>query len=501
MHQDDEPNKSHAAGEDSAGGDDPGRVLSRRQFLKIAGMAGATVGMAGGLGGLLAGCAEEAETTTTAGPTTTAAATTTTAGATTTIAPVTTTTAAAGPQKGTPIKLGVVAPKTGGLAFFSIASDWWLDLAKNALKDGIIAGDKKLRNIEFLIEDSQSDTARAAQVAAGLISDRKVNLIMSFGSPDTVVPVSDQAEALGCPSIGTNCPWQSFTEGRGMPKEGFKWTYLFGLGSEQTMINFTEMFDQVPNNKVVGMLFANDIDAQGWMAENAAPKILGDKGYKLVVPSFYPPGAEDFTQQISMFKKEGCDIVCGTNNPPEFTNFWKQCYQQGFRPKLVSSGKCLLFPETLQAFGEIGYGLIGEVAFHPVSWPFVDAITGMDCAELAADYEAKTGNQWTQVIGTYTNAQWAVDVFKRATDPEDPESVVQAIRTTKLETVHGQIDYTAPLDTSVESLRPSPNICKQCYAGGQWVRGDKYPFDLVVCSVAQAPGCKVQAKTQPMQYT
>ena len=47
-------------------------ALSRREFLKVAGIAGATIGVAGGLGGLVAACGGTEETTTTAGPTTTA---------------------------------------------------------------------------------------------------------------------------------------------------------------------------------------------------------------------------------------------------------------------------------------------------------------------------------------------------------------------------------------------------------------------------------------------
>ena len=52
--------------------------VSRREFFKIAGVAGAALGMGAGLGGLVAACGEEAETTTTAGATTTAAAASTT---------------------------------------------------------------------------------------------------------------------------------------------------------------------------------------------------------------------------------------------------------------------------------------------------------------------------------------------------------------------------------------------------------------------------------------
>ena len=41
--------------------------VSRRDFLKIAGITGATIGVAGGLGGILAACGGDEETTTTDG--------------------------------------------------------------------------------------------------------------------------------------------------------------------------------------------------------------------------------------------------------------------------------------------------------------------------------------------------------------------------------------------------------------------------------------------------
>jgi ribose transport system substrate-binding protein len=77
------------------------RSLSRRDFLKMAGIAGATVGVGASLSGLVAACGGTEATTTTAAPATTttaAAATTTTAaaaGTTTTAAAAGTTTTAA----------------------------------------------------------------------------------------------------------------------------------------------------------------------------------------------------------------------------------------------------------------------------------------------------------------------------------------------------------------------------------------------------------------------
>lgn len=61
------------------------RTISRREFMKLAGIAGAGIGLAGGLGGFLAACGSESTTTTTAASTeTTAAATATTAATTVT---------------------------------------------------------------------------------------------------------------------------------------------------------------------------------------------------------------------------------------------------------------------------------------------------------------------------------------------------------------------------------------------------------------------------------
>jgi branched-chain amino acid transport system substrate-binding protein len=468
--------------------------VSRRDFLKIAGITGAAVGLGAGLGGVVAACGEE-ETTTTTGATTT----TTVPASTTTTAPASTTTVSAGPEAARDLKIGVITPQTGGLAPFAVATNWAIDRLGAALKDGIVSGDGKLRKLQFIKKDTQSDANRSAGVTADLIQLDKVDIVLSSGAPDTVNPSADQCEALGCPSLSSASVWQAFYFDRKPPEQGFKWTYATLLGSELTIACFVEMFDQIPNNKKVGMLFANDADAAGWMAPTGAPAVFKAKGYTLVVPSYYTPGAEDFTQQISEFKKAGCELVCGSNNPAEFTNFWKQCFQQGFQPKCCSSGKALLFPETLEAIGEIGYGLMGETGWHR-TYPYPCAITGASSEELAEDFEA-TVNQLssTNTTGLYQLIEWVDNVFKRATNPEDKESLVEAIKTTKMVTTNGPIDFTQPVDIT-SPHHPVPNCVKASVCGGQWVKGDKYPFQMVICSNATAPDVTVGGKVQPLVY-
>ncbi|MCL5735609.1 MAG: ABC transporter substrate-binding protein [Actinobacteria bacterium] len=467
------------------------KQYSRRDFLKVAGIAGASVGLAGGLGGVLSACGGGEETTTSASEaTTTTAGVTTTAGATTTVS--------SAPEQARAIKLGLVSPKTGNFSVFAISDDWYVAHATEALKDGIVGADGKLRMIEIVVRDTQSDSNRAAQVAADLVQLDNVDMLLASGTPDTCNPVSDQAEALGCPVLNSFSPWQALFLGAGKPAE-WKWVYGNMLGSEETIASFTDAFETsgVQTNKKVGMLFQNDADAQGWMDPSAAPKVFAEKGYTLVVPEYYSVPAEDFTKQISQFKSEGCEIVCGTNDPPWFSNFLTQSLQQGFHPKFISSGKALIFPQAVLSYPNKGLGLIGEAAWHP-SWKIKDTLSDLDSEGLAADYEAKTGQQWTAAIGTYGKVEWAIDVYKRATNPEDKETVVEAIKTTKGDFQQGHIDFTEPVDPN--SFHPIPNNYKPYIGAQQWRKGTKYDIEPVVVSNAAAPGTTVQDKAQPMTY-
>ncbi|MBN1630827.1 MAG: ABC transporter substrate-binding protein, partial [Thermoleophilia bacterium] len=186
---------------------DISKDVSRREFLKLAGIAGATIGVGAGLGGLLAACGEEEATTTSGAPATTAPPTS--AGPTTTAA-ASTTSVSAGPDTGREIKLGYVAPITGPLAIFGVADQYCFDRAKEGFADGMVAGDGKKHPITVLLEDSQSDSNRAAQVAGDLINNSKVDILLAASTGTNVCPVADQAEANEVPCLSTDCPWDNY---------------------------------------------------------------------------------------------------------------------------------------------------------------------------------------------------------------------------------------------------------------------------------------------------
>ena len=215
------------------------------------------------------------------------------------------------------------------------------------------------------------------------------------------------------------------------------------------------------------------------------------------MPSLFTSGSEDFTQQISQFKQGGCEICAGSLIAPDFTNFWKQSTQQSYHPKILTIGKALLFPQTLEAIGDIAYNATTELSWHP-AWPFASSLTGETCQQLADDFEAKTGNQWTSPLAQYQLFEWALDVLKRSASLDDKAGIAEAIKSTKLDTVAGPIDFTTPIDLA--GKHPVLNVFVPAMGGGQWVKGTKHTFEVVQISNLGDSAIPVAAKIQPMQY-
>ena len=465
------------------------KAVSRRDFLRIAGIAGATVGVGAGLGGLVAACGGEAETTTT----TTAGATTTTAGATTTVS-------AELPVR--PIKIGVTAPKTGVYAPFAEPIEYIVQRVTEVTAGGVTTGDGRNHAIEFVVRDTQSDSNRAAQVAGDMINNDKVDMILSSGSPDNVNPVADQCEALGTPSLSGYNPWQPFIFGRGGSMEQpFKWTYLHAMGIGEFVNADAYVMGLLETNKVVALLFANTTDGQAWADENTGyPAALKAEGYTVVMPSLYPPGVEDFTAQIAEFKKEGCEICVGTPSPAELSNFWKQAIQQGFNPKILCAGLAALFPAVIESIGPSITNCVGSINWHP-TWPYKSSLSGETNQEFADAWEKSSGREWTQVLGIYQIFEWAIDVLKRTTDVDDKEAILTAIQGTKMETVQGPLDFTAALDPTPGKLHPHANVVVTPVTSGQWVKGQKWPFEQVQVGNRNWPDLPNTATLQPMLYS
>ena len=420
--------------------------MSRRRFLKAAGLSGAALSVSG----ILAACRTGEDG------------------------------GGGGGGGGQAVKIGYVSPATGPLAPFGEADDFILGGIREAIGGGlVIAGSN--RSVEIITADSQSDPNRAAEVASDLIVQDQVDLMVVASTPETTNPVSDQCEANGVPCISTVAPWQPWALARQSDPanpEPFTYTYHFFWGLEDIEAVFLDLWESLNTNKVVGGLFPNDGDGNAWGDPALGfPAFFEPEGYTIVDPGRYQNGTQDFTAQISEFKDAGAEILTGVPVPPDFTNFWTQAGQQNFVPKAASVGKALLFPSSVEALGDVGEGLSTEVWWTP-SHPFSSSLTDTSSGELGDAYTRETGSQWTQPIGfVHALFEVAVDVLQR-TEELTPDAIVDSITGTSLDTIVGHIEWTG---------EPFPNVAKTALVGGQWKPSSDFPYELVVVSNTALP--------------
>ena len=393
--------------------------------------------------------------------------------------------------QGAPIKLGYVSPQTGPLAAFAEADKFIID--------GFMAATKAAGlNYEVVVKDSQSNPNRAAEVAKELIVSDEVNLVLVASTPETTNPVATTCEAEEVPCISTAAPWQPWFIGQqANPGDPASWkpfnsAFHFFWGLEDVIAVYTNMWGQLETNKKVGGLFPNDGDGNAWGDKAVGfPPVLEKLGYSLNDPGRYQNLTDDFSAQINAFKSDGSDVITGVMIPPDFTTFWNQAQQQGFKPKVASIGKAILFPQAVEALGKSGHNLSCEV-WWSANHPFKSSLTGQSAGELAEGFTKATGRPWTQPIGfVHALFEVAVDVMKRA-DPTDSEAVIAAIAASNIETIVGKVAWDGA------NLPPfaAKNVAKTPLVGGQWRLKDGGGYDLVIVDNQTAPNIPTGGKME-----
>jgi branched-chain amino acid transport system substrate-binding protein len=382
------------------------------------------------------------------------------------------------------IKVGFISPRTGPLAGFGEADGFVLDQARKTLQAGLTVGGKKY-SVEILDRDTQSDPARASQLAKSLINSDKVDMILVTSA------VSDACEAAGVPCLSTVVPWEAWYFGRGA-KPGapspFKWTYHFSFGVGDFVTAYSSQWSKLSTNKKVAALYPNDADGNAIRA-NLAPA-LTKAGFTIVDAGPYETGTTDFSAQIALFKAEKCEIFNTFPIPPDFAAFWRQAAQQGYTKmvKIAQAAKTGLFASNVEALGALGFNIASACYWHK-NFPYKSTLTGMTGLQLADGYEAAAGKQWNQQLGASMSLLDAgFEALKTAANPKDKTSVAAALGKLKVTTMVGNLDFTKG---------PVPNVSTSVLIGTQWVKaaaGAKYKYDYVITENAADSKVPVTAK-------
>jgi branched-chain amino acid transport system substrate-binding protein len=442
-----------------AGGQPQEEGLTRRSVLRGMG-AGA---LATGAGGILAACSSGGKTSLTASSTST-------------------------------INIGYIAPFTGSISGFASGDNFVIDTIRNtpAYAKGFKVGGKKY-DVNIIVTDSQSDPNRASQIARRLILNNNVDLLLTADTPETVNPVAVVAQTEGVPCAATNDPWESWYSGLGgnpaSPTAKFQYCTLFFFGLRQLIGSFIPMWKRMQSSSTnVACQWPNDSDGNAFRA--VLPPVIKAAGFTPIDGGAYTDGTTDYTAMISKFKSNDCQYISNCPLPPDFNIFWKQANEQGWKPKLATVAKVLLFPDDLTTLGPLVNNIATDSWWGPYMPNSSSLVPNLSARVLTDNFQAQTGKQWVQSIGgTYSLFEIAHQAFTSVSDPHDHQEVAQALHKVNYHGISGHLDF---------SNGPAPGVFAIPVVGVQWKEtSGKYPFEMRVVDNTLNQAVPVSAHLEP----
>jgi branched-chain amino acid transport system substrate-binding protein len=395
------------------------------------------------------------------------------------------------------ITIGWIHPLTGGLAGFGAPDNWVIQQVKQAgpYKSGFKIGGKAY-TVTIKSYDSESSVTKAGDLAKQAIQGDNVDLLFASSTPETVNAVASQANALGTPLVCANVPWESYYINlKGNPQKPTmkpKYSVMYFLGAEHLVQAFIPMWNRIGaqhgSNHKVAAAFPNDSDGQAFSA--VFPLIAKSAGYSIDLSAAYTDGLANYSSMISKFKSAGDDFFTNVPLPPDFAVMWKQAVQQGFRPKLATVAKVLLFPKDAYAMGDLVANVATDAWWVP-SLPWHSSLTGQSCQELADAYTAAGLGQPNQNISNFTLFEIAHKALTSVNNPHDHQEVAAALYNVTLpDAVAGPIDFTS-------AKNPAPGVAITPPVGIQWQKGKKYPLEALVVDNTLLPQAKITGDLLP----
>jgi branched-chain amino acid transport system substrate-binding protein len=404
-------------------------------------------------------------------------------------------TSAAGTTK--EITIGWIHPLTGALAGFGYPDKWVIQQIQQTApyKNGFKIGGTTY-NVTIKSYDSQSSSSMAGSLAREAIQKDNVDLLMASSTPETVNAVASQAETLGTPLVCANVPWESWYINLGgnpaKPTLEPKYTVMYFLGAEHLAQCFIPMWNRIGekhgNNHLVAAAYPNDSDGNTF--RGLFPELIKGAGYKMTISAPYPDGTTNYSTIISAFKSSGADWFTNAPLPPDFATMWKQAMQEGYKPKLATVAKVLLFPTDAYAIGNLAENVATDAWWVP-SLPWRSSFTGQSCQELADGYTSAGYGQPNANISNYTLFEIAYKALTSVNDPHNKEEVAAALHKVVLpDAVAGPIDYTS-------AKNPAPGVAITPPVGIQWQKGTKYALEAKVVDNTLLPDAKITGDLLP----
>jgi branched-chain amino acid transport system substrate-binding protein len=430
------------------------KTVSRRDFLKLAGISGAGIAAAGSLGGFIAACGKDETTTTAGGGTATTAGgtgtTATTAGGGTATTTVTTGGAGIGKDK---ILIEAARPVSGvnaifEQAHFGPAAHLWVDEI-NAAGGLNIAG--KPVQIEYKVYDDQSDLDTSMRLLTKCMEEDKADFVF--------LPCSTAFLFAAAKLVSDHKYIALSAEGGAKtlePKMKDMPTFFqfLNYSNHYQIPVFADILKEV-GATTVSIIYLDDL--HGIEYNDEAKEALPAAGIKVLSSTPVPAGVKDVSSIIKKVQGENPDAVCSFQYPPENALTYGTMAQLAYNPKAVLGGPAT----STQAFYDSFKGALDGIMFEG-AWSYKQNDTVKAYYDKLAAFVKGPANVdfWGGLI-----YRAELEFFKQAIEKAntiDQAAIAEVMRTSHFKTT-----------MSDDTFMTNQILDKASYAGqiGQWQAG------------------------------
>jgi branched-chain amino acid transport system substrate-binding protein len=243
----------------------------------------------------------------------------------------------------TVVKIGHVAPLTGGIAHLGKDNENGARMAIDEINGagGLKVGDKTIK-LELAAEDDKADPKEGTLAAQKIVDSGAVAVVGHLNS-GTSIPASKIYADAGMTQISPSATNPKYTE------QGFKTTFRVVANDNQqggVLANFaaTEM-------KAKTIAIIDDRTAYGQGLADVVEKVSKEKGVKVVEREFTNDKATDFNAILTKIRAAKPDVVMYGGMDATAGPMAKQMKQLGIKaPMLAGDGVCS--PEFIKLAGD-----------------------------------------------------------------------------------------------------------------------------------------------------
>jgi len=327
------------------------------------------------------------------------------------------------------VRIGHVAPLTGGIAHLGKDSEDGARLAVEEINStGLTIGGQKI-TLQLDAQDDAADPRTATQVAQTLVDNKVVGVVGHLTS-GTSIPASKIYSDAGIVQISPGATNPAYTQ------QGFKTAYrIIGTDAQQgpALANYAAVGLKVKNVAIV-----DDSTAYGQGLASEFEQTAKSLGLTVLSHDATNDKAIDFRAILTKLKGENPDVIMYGGMDATAGPFTKQAKQLGLRAKVLGGdGLCT------EKFADLAGDAAENVVCSAGSLPLEKMPGG---PAFAVKFEKRFG-QPIQIVApfSYDTVYIIVDAMKRA-NSIDPAKILAAMPGTDYKGVTGETTFDAKGD-------------------------------------------------------